>query len=104
MQYVDVCSVSDIPNGRHRAFDIEGRSILVTRLNANFFAIANRCTHLDFPLEGGRQMGCEIICRMHGARFDVRDGRAIGGPAVEPVRTFPLRITGDRIEICVDPR
>src|SRR3546814_8503778 len=102
--YIDVCAARDIPNGRHRAFQVKGRSVLVIRLNADFYAIANRCTHLDFPLEGGRQMGCEIICRQHGARFDMRDGHAIGAPAVDPVRTFALRLSGDRIEIRLDER
>ena len=30
-------------------------------------------------------------CVLHGARFDVRDGRALCAPAYEPVAKFPVR-------------
>ena len=98
-EYADVCALSDIPNGKHRAFAVAGRSILIFRMNADLHAIENRCTHLDFALEGGRQIGCEIICRQHGARFDIRTGKAVGGPAVDPVAKFDVRLAGDRIQV-----
>lgn len=99
---IDVCALSDIPNGRHRAFAVDGRSVLIFRIDSTLHAIENRCTHLDFPLAGGRQIGCEIICRQHGARFDIRTGRAVGGPAVDPVRTFAVALAGDRIALSLD--
>lgn len=99
--YVDVCALDDIPNGKHRAFTIGGVSILILRINPDVFAVENRCTHLDFPLEGGRQIGTDIICRKHGARFDIRTGKAVVGPAVDPLRRFDARVKGGRIEIVV---
>jgi 3-phenylpropionate/trans-cinnamate dioxygenase ferredoxin component len=99
-EYVDVCALADIPNGKHRAFAVAGRSVLIFRMNTNLHAIENRCTHLNFALEGGRQIGCEIICRQHGARFDIRSGKAVGGPAVDPVLIFDVRLDGDRIQVC----
>lgn len=100
--YLDVCAFDDIPNGKHRAFTIAGRSILVFRVNADVYAVENRCTHLDFPLEGGRQIGCDIICRQHGARFDIRTGKAVAGPAVDPLRRFDARVRDGRVEVRVD--
>jgi 3-phenylpropionate/trans-cinnamate dioxygenase ferredoxin component len=97
--YTDVCALSDIPNGKHRAFEVGGRSLLFFRINADVYALENRCTHLDFALEGGRQIGCEIICRQHGARFDIRTGKAVGGPAVDPVPLFDVRLTADRVQV-----
>ena len=99
--FVDVCALADIPNGRHRAVMAGDRSILIFRVDADLYAIENRCTHLDFALEGGRQIGCEIICRQHGARFDIRTGKAVGGPAVDPVATFEVRVIADRVELRV---
>ncbi|MEJ7926224.1 non-heme iron oxygenase ferredoxin subunit [Sphingobium sp. AN641] len=97
--YVDVCAFEDIPNGKHLAFNIDGLSILIFRINPDVFALENRCTHLDFPLEGGRQIGSDIICRKHGARFDIKTGKAVVGPAVDPLRRFEVRVRGGRIEI-----
>ncbi|MEC3909132.1 non-heme iron oxygenase ferredoxin subunit [Sphingobium sp. CR2-8] len=97
--YVDVCAVDDIPNGKHRAFLIDGTSILVFRINADAYALENRCTHLDFPLEGGRQIGTTIVCRKHGARFDICSGKVVTGPAVDPLRCFSTRVRQGRIEV-----
>lgn len=97
--YVDVCAVEDIPSGKHRAFTVDGMSVLIFRINTEVYALENRCTHLDFPLEGGRQVGMNIICRKHGARFDICTGKAVTGPAVDPLRRFPVRVREGRIEI-----
>ncbi|GAB1408836.1 hypothetical protein MASR1M8_27560 [Thermomonas brevis] len=34
---------------------------------------------------------------LHGARFDVRDGRALCAPAYEPVAKFPVKVEGGGI-------
>ncbi|MWV29298.1 Rieske (2Fe-2S) protein [Aurantiacibacter rhizosphaerae] len=99
--YVRVCETGEIPNGSHRAFDVGDISVLILRVNREFHAVRNRCTHLDFPLEGGRQMGCEIICRKHGARFDTSNGRALTGPAVDRLAVYPTRIVEGWIEVAV---
>jgi 3-phenylpropionate/trans-cinnamate dioxygenase ferredoxin subunit len=40
-----------------------------------------------------------IACPVHGARFDLETGRAMNPPAKGPIRTYQVRITGERIEI-----
>lgn len=94
-----LCPLAELPSGKRRAFEIDGRPILVLRVGREVFAIDNRCTHLDFPLDNGRQIGFELICRHHGARFDIRTGEAKGGPAVLGLRTYPARIEGDWVEV-----
>lgn len=95
--FVDICGIGDVANGRHKCVVVDGQPILVFNLNGVFHALRNRCTHLDFPLEGGRQLGWEIICRQHGARFDIRDGRVLGGPAIDPVTTFETQVRDGRV-------
>lgn len=74
-------------------------AILIINLNHSFHAVRNRCTHLDFPLEGGRQIGFELICRKHGVRFDVRDGQALGGPAVTRLLVYECWVRAGIIEV-----
>ncbi len=99
--FVPVCGVGDIPNGGHKAFELDGTPVLVVNLNRQFHALHNRCTHLDYPLDGGRQMGWELMCRKHGARFDIRDGRALGGPAVNPLHRYATRVVDGVVEIAL---
>jgi len=43
------------------------------------------------------------VCPLHGASFDVRDGRVLGPPAELPLATHPVRIVGDAIEVALSP-
>lgn len=67
------------------------------------YAVADRCTHKDFALSGGELVEpCVLECPWHGARYDVRTGAVISGPATDPVMTYPVRVVGD--DVYVAPR
>lgn len=66
--------------------------ILVVNLDGDYYAIEDRCTHEDFELSAGSFDAADatIECTLHGAKFDVRSGRALCGPAYVPVAKFPV--------------
>jgi 3-phenylpropionate/trans-cinnamate dioxygenase ferredoxin subunit len=72
---------------------------VVFNLAGNYFAIGDVCTHDDGPLGDGELDGYEIICPRHGARFDVRNGRATGLPAVIDTPSYPVRVVEGKIEV-----
>jgi 3-phenylpropionate/trans-cinnamate dioxygenase ferredoxin subunit len=41
----------------------------------------------------------EIICPRHGARFDIRTGKATSLPAVVDIPSYPVRVVGSMLEI-----
>jgi 3-phenylpropionate/trans-cinnamate dioxygenase ferredoxin subunit len=49
----------------------------------------------------GRLRGLRLICPLHGASFDCRTGGALGPPATLPLRTYPVRIVGDQVQVAV---
>ena len=98
--YTTVTTTDQIAVGQCRAFDVGGQSVLVCHTTEGFHAVENFCTHAGAALEGGRLRGCRLVCPLHGASFDVRDGRATP-PATRPLRTWPLRLSENRIEIAV---
>ena len=53
----------------------------------------------DGPLGEGAVAGCEVICPRHGARFDLRDGRATRMPAVQPILSVPVREAEGRVMV-----
>ena len=69
------------------------------RASGELYAFENLCTHDDGPLDQGELDGFEIECPRHLARFDVRTGDVKRGPAFLPVETFPVRQSGDEIEV-----
>jgi len=98
-RFFPLCATSEIKNGARRIFQIKGISILLLKFGQEIYAIQNRCTHLDYSLDNGRQIGFEIICAKHGARFDLRSGKALGGPAVHPLITYKTQILEEIIEV-----
>ena len=85
--------------GRAVAFRALGRDFLLCHVDGRYFAVADRCTHAAWSLANGELRGCELVCALHGARFDLRTGAATRPPASKPLRTFPVRTQGDRIEV-----
>lgn len=78
--------------GEKTAARIDDREILVCRVDEGYFAVANRCTHSAWPLESEPIEGMEIVCTLHGARFDLRDGCPTAGPASRPLTTYPIEL------------
>lgn len=78
--------------GEQQAVRVGDREILVLRLGDEYFAISNRCTHAAWPLTREPVEGMEIVCTLHGARFDVRDGCPTGGPTSKPLTTYPIEL------------
>ncbi len=98
-RYITVAKTTEIGPGAREIFDVEGYYIAVFNVDGTYYAIEDRCTHDDGPLVEGTLDGHEVTCLRHGARFDIRDGKALSMPAVVDVPWFPVRVEGDDIQI-----
>ncbi|MEP7085271.1 MAG: nitrite reductase (NAD(P)H) small subunit [Betaproteobacteria bacterium] len=50
-------------------------------------------------MSDGYLEGYEIECPLHGARFDIRDGRVLCQPAAQDVASYPVRIEDDEVSV-----
>jgi 3-phenylpropionate/trans-cinnamate dioxygenase ferredoxin subunit len=98
----DLANIADIAEGGSKSFRISEHDILICHTRGEFYAVENRCSHAMAKLEYGRLRGYRLICPLHGAAFDVRDGSVQGKPATEAIRVYTLRINDGRIHVCVD--
>lgn len=81
----------------------DGRRVCLVRDGETVHAVEDRCPHRDFALSGGDLVSpCVLECPWHGARFDVRTGAVLQGPATDAITTFDVRVT-DGI-VLVGPR
>lgn len=87
-----VCAIDEIPENRTRVITIGEEEIQLTRMNGEVYAFDNVCTHDDAPIGEGDIVGGEIQCPRHGAKFDVKSGRATGLPAIMPIKTYQVTI------------
>jgi 3-phenylpropionate/trans-cinnamate dioxygenase ferredoxin subunit len=96
-----VAAARDIEEKSFSIFKINGTGIVICRFRDEYFAIENRCSHALETFDEGRMRGYRIMCPMHGATFDIRDGSCTGAPANKPIRSFPLRIVDGKIEVAL---
>jgi 3-phenylpropionate/trans-cinnamate dioxygenase ferredoxin subunit len=96
---------AELPPGRVRLVTgPDDLRIAVCNVEGEFYAIEDVCTHDGGPLDQGELEGEEIECPRHGARFDVRTGRATLMPAVMPVLTYAVRVDGEDLFVSSTPQ
>jgi 3-phenylpropionate/trans-cinnamate dioxygenase ferredoxin subunit len=84
-----------------RCVVLAGESVLLVHSKDGLFAVNNICSHAYAKLDEGRLRGNRLICPLHGASFDVRDGAVLGAPATQPLRSYPVRVVDGHIEVQV---
>lgn len=101
-QYLLAFKTEDIPQGKTRSVELSGKDILVCHSADGFFAVNNLCSHAMAKLCEGKLKGNKILCPVHGAAFDIRDGSALTRPAVTPIDSYRVRVEGDEVLVCVE--
>jgi nitrite reductase/ring-hydroxylating ferredoxin subunit len=68
--------------------ELEGHEIALINLDGKYYAIGDRCGHMNSPLSKGRLeniQGWDIVrCPLHGSTFDITNGRNVSGPVKAP--------------------
>ena len=85
--YRVIAGEADIPRGKTLCVEVDGRELLLCHTAEGIFAVDNLCTHAEARLCEGKLKGNRILCPLHGAAFDVRDGSALTRPASVPLAT-----------------
>lgn len=97
--YYQVTPVEDFPDGERIYLEIGSQPIVIFQINGEFFATGDVCTHDGGEIGNGELDGEEIICPRHGARFNIRSGKAVALPAVTDIPVYPLRVADGYLEI-----
>ena len=64
-----------------------------------YYATDGHCTHEKTLLCDGLGMGRVIECPKHNGRFDYVSGKALGAPALEDIRTYPVKVADGTVFI-----
>lgn len=103
VEYVKVANLDDIPPGEVRSYTVDGNRIAVCHADGELYAIDDVCTHDGGALDQGFLEGYEIECPRHGARFDIRSGKALTLPAILPVKTYDVKVEANTILVALQP-
>ena len=100
MVRVKVAEIDEVPVDSMKKVVVDGDEICLAHAeDGGFYAIGDVCTHEDFSLSEGELWGLQVECPQHGSRFDVRTGEVLNLPAVEPARTYSVKVEGTDVFI-----
>ena len=97
--WVRVAKKGDLAEGEVLGVEAAGKEIALYDADGQIFATDNICTHAFARLSDGWLDGAAIECPLHAARFDIRSGKVLGPPATEDLKTYPVRLLGEDIEV-----
>lgn len=97
--FYEIAPLSELPNGERLFVEIGDIPIAIFNIADSLYAVKDQCSHEDFEIGEGDLDGHELACPHHGARFDMRSGKALTLPAVEDIPVYPVRVREGVIEI-----
>jgi 3-phenylpropionate/trans-cinnamate dioxygenase ferredoxin component len=100
-QFVQIARLRDLPPGAVTIAVYGRERVALANVDGRVFGVDAACTHAGASLAKGRLAGFLLECPLHCSRFDVRSGRPENPPAIDPVRTYEIRVEDDRILLAV---
>ena len=98
-EWITVFNENSLMNGENSVIDVDGTDVAIFKIDDEFFAIEDVCSHDGTEIASGELDGDEIICPRHGARFCVKTGAVKSAPAYEDIHSYPVRIVEGMVQI-----
>lgn len=97
--WIDVIGENALADGEHIVVDVDGTEVAVFKIDGEFYALEDVCTHDGAEIASGEVEGDQIICPRHGARFCIKTGEVKSPPAYEAIHRFPVRIENGIVQV-----
>jgi 3-phenylpropionate/trans-cinnamate dioxygenase ferredoxin subunit len=100
---VRLCGRHDLEPSTARRFEVGRHRIALVRVDDEFYALDDTCSHEDYSLSEGEVYGeeCELECWKHGSVFDLRTGEPRSLPATKPVAVYRVEVHDDDVMVVV---
>jgi nitrite reductase/ring-hydroxylating ferredoxin subunit len=123
----EVARVGDILPGGMKAYEVNGKEIVLCNDGGRFYAFDRKCGHMSAPLDMGTANGYVVTCPLHSVQFDASSGKALCGPLLgffdvppppktrdnlnnwlealfrqvrtDDIKAYPVKVERDRISI-----
>jgi NADPH-dependent 2,4-dienoyl-CoA reductase/sulfur reductase-like enzyme/nitrite reductase/ring-hydroxylating ferredoxin subunit len=92
-----VAKVGDLKDGQMKQVEVEGRQILLVRLDGQFHAYGATCPHQGAPLAEGVLHEGHIRCPWHQSIFSALTGEMVAPPTLDSLPRFEVRVDGDQV-------
>ncbi len=95
-----VIDETDFPEDDRLTAVVNGWNLYILRAEGEYHALNDRCTHQASRLSTGRVRRGAVMCPLHGARFEIKTGRCLGG-AYPDLRQFDVKVEDGALHVCV---
>ncbi|MFN8447329.1 MAG: Rieske 2Fe-2S domain-containing protein [Anaerolineae bacterium] len=86
-------------DGEMTRLELEGKPVVVARVDGAYHAFGGNCPHYGAPLDQGVLRGHTLMCPFHHACFDVRTAVRLEPPALNDLARYPVRLDGGDIYV-----
>src|SRR5499425_2814552 len=97
--FIPVSKVADLRPGHMTWVTVHRERVLLVNVDGTFYALSDICGHQRAPLSRGRLEGHVVECPLHFARFDVRTGQPLDGPASADAPTYAVPVSDDTVYV-----
>lgn len=97
--WVKAADRSALGDGEVIGVIVAGHEVALYETDGAVYATDDICTHAYAKLSDGWMEKGEIECPLHAGRFEIKTGRATAPPCVDDLKTYPVRVEGDEIQV-----
>jgi nitrite reductase/ring-hydroxylating ferredoxin subunit len=101
MTWKHLCAASKLSEGEPLGFKVGDQRVALYKVDDEIFATDDVCSHAFALLSSGFLEGHVVECPLHGAMFDVRNGKCRSG-AYEDIKSFKVEIRDNEIYVHLD--
>jgi nitrite reductase/ring-hydroxylating ferredoxin subunit len=101
-RWAAACRDAELQEGVPRGMKLKGIPVALYKVAGRVYATHDECTHAYALLSDGYMEGHTIECPLHGAMYDVRDGKCLAVAACD-VRTYPVKLDEGIVSVLVAP-
>lgn len=101
VQFHAVATTSEVDEGEVQQVSVGRTDIALYKLDDDYYATDDICSHAYASLADGYVEGGQIECPLHGACFEIKTGKSVTPPANKDLATYQVKIDGDTILVGV---
>jgi NADPH-dependent 2,4-dienoyl-CoA reductase/sulfur reductase-like enzyme/nitrite reductase/ring-hydroxylating ferredoxin subunit len=90
---------SELREGAVQLGHVGEEPVCLVRKGGEVFALGAKCTHYGGALAEGLFAGDSLRCPLHHARFCVRTGAVLAGPALDPIACWQVEQRGEQLVV-----
>ncbi|MEM8548162.1 MAG: thiamine pyrophosphate-binding protein [Pseudomonadota bacterium] len=107
LEWHAVAAIEELPEGRVKSVTAGTKSLAITHIDGEFYAMDNHFPHQGGPLgegsiERGAEGKCWLRCPWHGWDFDPKTGKSPGGFEDEGQTTYPVNVRDGQIYVGIE--